>query len=148
MSFFGFILQKLKKEDRTDREDVSVPCKFVLFKKGEAIPTSASLFQTAAIINTSPSGLGMVVAPALTEEQKIAWTHDDQLIYIECESEDNNAIQKITGQVRWVKTITDVETPFSELGITLVSIDDNTTNDILNSILTDSEIDENTPPPV
>jgi hypothetical protein len=139
MSFFSFLFSSFRKKDRTTtRMELEVPCKFIVYAPHEEpkdkLMAIAKTGKAGFVINSGSTGLGIVTIPPFTKEYSETIEKEHCIIFIEAHSLQSNTHQKMCGQIRWVKTITNVKDPYSEIGILIKSVEDETQSQFLDSI--------------
>ena len=135
MSFLSFLFNNFLKKDRTnDRAELQVPCKFLIYPANEEPKDKSTAMKTGAVINMSPGGLGIITIPPFEKEYSETIEKGHHHIFIEAHSLQSNTHQKMRGEIRWVKAVTDVLEPYSEMGISIVAVEDETQSQFLDSL--------------
>jgi hypothetical protein len=139
MSFLSFLFSSFRKKDRTTtRVELQVPCKFIIYASNEE-PQDKSIAiaktgKSGSVINSGSTGLGIVTVPPFSKEYSETIEKEHYHIFIEAHSVNSNTHQKMCGQIRWVKTISNLKDPYSEIGILIKSVEDETQSQFLDSI--------------
>jgi len=142
MSFFSFLFNSFCKKDRsTFRAELQVPCKFIIYPANEEPQDKSTtglqeLMKAGAVINKSSAGLGIITSPPFDKSysEKVEKDHH---IFIEAHSLQSNTHQKMRGKICWIKTILDVKEPYSEIGISILLVEDETQTQFLDALFGD-----------
>jgi hypothetical protein len=139
LSFFSYLLKLLHIKEREERlEEIMVRCRY-RFTGTE--PNSD--FREGTIVSLSNKGIGVVTAPPLPDEMIVQVKKKPIPVYVEYASLNTGVQEKVSGEIRWIKNIVNVEKPFSEMGIHLTGVEESTKADVLDCLFSpESENDQ------
>ena len=134
-SFVSYIFRTFFKAKRGERTEIKVPCRYVIDSKTDPITEKnpASLSE-GVMINYSTKGLGVITAPAFDEEKSLFINKEQPGIYVEFMAPETGAKVKIQGQIRWEKNVADVARPYSEMGIMVTYVQDDSKTELFNTL--------------
>jgi len=135
MSFISYIIKNFYKIIRKERIESKIPCKFYIYDhKKDKSTVDVTKLKDGVIINYDTKGYGIITSPAYEKSFINKLKKNKNNIYIEFNSTETNTVNKLQGLIRWGKTINNVKQPYSELGILLTTVEDESKSDILNSL--------------
>lgn len=133
MSLLSYILNLYKQQNRDHRVDIRLNCKYEVYPKNAKPETFNNLIE-GTVVNISSHGLGLVSAPPFSDIEKKALEENKDSIYIEAFSPEAGTNVKMIGEIRWIKNVLDVSSPYSELGVKLIQIKDDTREELLDNL--------------
>lgn len=138
MPILRYLIDAFYKRIRAERVEVKFPCKYEIFHSKENKDSYTNL-KEGIIINLSNHGFGLITAPPFDDEFKKRLRKKEYSIYIEAFSPENDTNLKILGEVRWARSVKDISKPYSEIGILLKSVKDDSKIEILDSLFDSSK---------
>jgi hypothetical protein len=137
MSFINFLMSSLKKSERQERIEINSPCRFRLYRT-EDFQDSFEELTDGTAIDISVHGLCIAVSPCYSEdyEKKIRQGHH---MYLEIPAEDSDATVRMHGEIRWVRSVRDVQKPYTQMGVRVTSVKDDSKTEMLDALLPGSE---------
>ncbi|EKD28454.1 MAG: hypothetical protein ACD_79C00295G0002 [uncultured bacterium] len=138
MSFISFLVDQVFKKIRRKREPVKIPCKSCIYKESEK-PENFNNLNDSIAIDISSKGLGMIQAPPFDEEFQKKIKSTKYKIYIEIFSEETQTLVKLNGEIRWIRNVIDVKKPYSEFGVLLESVNDDSKLEIFDTLFTTNQ---------
>jgi len=140
MSFFSYIIKIFYRIIRKERFDAKTPCKFYIYEnKDDDSTLDVSKLKEGVIINFDSKGYGIITSPAYEESFIKNLQKNKNKIYIEFNSTETNTKNRLHGLIRWGKNVSSVNKPYSELGILLTQVEDDSKTDILNFLFNPDE---------
>lgn len=133
MSFITYLLKLFRLKGREERlEEIMVSCRFRL-------PKGNPDFKEGTIVSLSNKGMGLVTAPPLPDKMISEIKKNPLSIYVEYSALNTGVTEKVNGEIRWIKNVTDVQKPFTEIGIHLTGVEESTKSDVLDSLFSPEE---------
>jgi len=140
MSFFKFLKKTFSGVDeRIPRMDSNIRCGFKIFPQGKDLtPDDIIDLQRGTIINVTSRGVGLLTSPLLSLEEMETYRKSSHNIYLDFVNPETDQAEKLIGDIRWMKSVQDVQTPYTEIGIAIITMEDTQRNIVLSQLFDDA----------
>ena len=138
MGFISYLINAFFSTYRNERVDVKVSCKYFIFTPAQAGENSFSPLKEGVLINVSTKGYGLITYPPFEKEYIEEVKKNKYGIYIEFISPETGTQINLKGEIRWLKNVDDIHKPYTEMGIVLTEVKDDSKSKIVDSLFGES----------
>ena len=139
-SFVSYIFKTFFKTKRSDRFEIKVPCHFLITPKNPSLNVVTPFkLRDGVLINYSTKGLGIITTPAIPEINFKNIVPRNSEIYVEFEAPDMGTKVKLQGQVRWIKNHKNFSKPYSEMGMLVLYVQDDSKTELFSKLFNSQE---------
>jgi len=140
MSIISFLINSISKKQRGERVEINSPCRYSVYRATDPKETFDNL-KDATVVDISTRGLQLVTAPAFPQDVEET-IKSDHCIYIEIFSEESGTTVRMQGEIRWIRTVRDIQKPYSQVGVMITSVIDDSKAELVDSLFTESDKDD------
>lgn len=134
-SFVSYIFKTFFKTKRSERFEIKVPCRFLITPKNPSLNVVTPFkLREGVLINYSNKGLGIITSPSIPEKNFKNIVPRNSEIYVEFVAPDLGTKVKLQGQVRWIKNHKNITKPYTEMGMLISYVQDDSKTEIFSQL--------------